>query len=160
MSTCILWFRNNLRLGDNAPVHQAYTRFERVIPVYFIPSADQTDSWGNPTIGMWREQFLHDAAMDVREKLRQQGSDLLVLEGDPVSTLKELAATFETNAIYAPKELAAYEVHEQLQLSLWGKSEGIEVQFFLERTLYEPDDFPFSLENMPQVFSPVACFLD
>ena len=37
--------------------------------------------------------------------------------------------------IYAPKELAAYEVHEQLQLSLWGKSEGIEVQFFLERTL-------------------------
>ena len=109
MSTCILWFRNNLRLGDNAPVHQAYTRFERVIPVYFIPSADQTDSWGNPTIGMWREQFLHDAAMDVREKLRQQGSDLLVLEGDPVSTLKELAATFETNAIYAPKELAAYE---------------------------------------------------
>ena len=154
MSTCILWFRNNLRLGDNAPVHQAYTRFERVIPVYFIPSADQTDSWGNPTIGMWREQFLHDAAMDVREKLRQQGSDLLVLEGDPVSTLKELAATFETNAVYAPKELAAYEVHEQLQLSLWGKSEGIEVQFFLERTLYEPDDFPFSLENMPQVFSP------
>jgi len=51
MSTCILWFRNNLRLGDNAPVLQAYNTFETVIPVYFIPTADQIDSWGNPTIG-------------------------------------------------------------------------------------------------------------
>ena len=54
--------------------------------------------------------------MDLREKLREYGSDLLLLEGDPVTTLKELAGTFKTSAIYAPKELAAYEVHEQLQI--------------------------------------------
>ena len=107
MSTCILWFRNNLRLGDNAPVHQAYTRFERVIPVYFIPSADQTDSWGNPTIGMWREQFLHDAAMDVREKLRQQGSDLLVLEGDPVSTLKRIGGDIRDKCDLRTKRISS-----------------------------------------------------
>ena len=128
MSTCILWFRNNLRIGDNAPVNEAYNTFETVIPVYFIPAADQIDSWGNPTIGNWREQFLFDAVMDLRDKLRQQGSDLLLLEGDPVTTLKELAATFDTDAIYAPKEMAAYEVHEQLQLNLWGKSEGVDVK--------------------------------
>ena len=61
MSTCILWFRNNLRLGDNAPVAEAYTKFETVIPVYIVEDSQHNTKWVDSGMGPHRERFLFES---------------------------------------------------------------------------------------------------
>ncbi|MCH1454944.1 MAG: deoxyribodipyrimidine photo-lyase, partial [Schleiferiaceae bacterium] len=107
MSTCILWFRNNLRLGDNTPVAEAYSRFDTVIPVYFDEDSWHNTRWVEEGKGDHRKRFLMKSLYDLNGALENGGSELLVLRGvDPVKALMELATKTRATAIYAPKEFA------------------------------------------------------
>lgn len=153
MSTCLLWFRNNLRLSDNAPVAQAYAYYSEVIPVYVWPFEGGEDRWGNPLLGTHRKQFLKESVASLQMKLRAEGSDLLVVSGDAVEVLQKLAKDVGAQAIIGPKEMAHQETVQEADLECWGAKAGVRVNFYLERTLYSLGDLPFTLQNWPETFS-------
>lgn len=154
MSTCILWFRNNLRLGDNMPVAEAYARFETIIPVYILSDSKHAGTWVEPGMGTHRARFLVESLDDLDKSLKRQNSQLLIIpSNDAVNTLLEIAKATDAHAIYGPKEFAFDEVQEELALTKRSKTERLELKLFTERTLYLQSDLPFGLDNLPEVFS-------
>ena len=88
-----VWFRSDLRLGDNAVV-EAVTRSRptSVVPIYIFDPRDYGQSvWGSQ-VGAYRARFLVDSVKDLRRGLRAIGSDLLVGVGSPEHLLPLLIA--------------------------------------------------------------------
>ena len=154
MKTCILWFRNNLRIGDNWPVVEAYTHYDLVIPVYIDEGSQHNQKWAQGPRGKYREAFLMDSLIDLNAGLMTYDSELVVLrEKDAVKTLQSLAIEVGAMAIIGPKEFAFNEVTQETALEQWGKLKGLNIEFYNERTLFLQSDLPFALEALPDVFS-------
>ena len=154
MSTCILWFRNNLRLGDNMPVAEAYAQFDTVIPIFILSDSQHSSKWAEPGMGPHRARFLVESLEDLKQGLRNASSDLLIIPSeDPVKTLLEIANQTNSCAIYGPKEFAFNELRQESELVSKAKQERLEVKFYTERTLYLQSDLPFGLDDLPEVFS-------
>ncbi|HCP40804.1 MAG TPA: cryptochrome DASH [Cryomorphaceae bacterium] len=154
MSTCILWFRNNLRLGDNTPVAEAYSHYSTVIPVYIDEDSWHNTRWVEEGKGDHRLRFLTESLADLNDALRNNSSELLVLRGvEPIKALLELAAKTKATAIYAPKEFAYNERKVEFSLRERAKDQGITVHLMTERTLYLESDLPFGVNEIPEVFS-------
>lgn len=154
MKTCILWFRNNLRIGDNWPVVEAYTHYDLVIPVFIDEGSQHNQKWAQGPRGEYREAFLIDSLIDLNAGLMTYDSELLVLrEKDAIKTLQSLAIQVGAMAIIGPKEFAFNEVTQENALEKWGKLKGLKIKFYNERTLFLQSDLPFPLEALPDVFS-------
>ena len=89
----VLWFRNDLRLQDNAIGHEAALRVragkaDEVLPVFcFDPRQFEATPWGTPKTGVFRAQFLLESVLALQASLRAVGSDLLIAKGTPESVL-------------------------------------------------------------------------
>ncbi len=88
MHTAIVWFRNDLRLADNAAVDAACRAAERIVPVWIDDPAAEGDWPAGAASRAWLARSL--AALD--ERLRSVGSRLLLRRGDTLQVLRNLAA--------------------------------------------------------------------
>jgi deoxyribodipyrimidine photo-lyase len=85
----VLWFRNDLRLRDNAIIHAAVQKlaaaeFDEVLPVYcYDPRFFAASPLGLSKTGPHRAAFLQQCVADLRGSLQALGSDLLVSCGRP-----------------------------------------------------------------------------
>ena len=96
----IIWFRNDLRLLDNAVVTRAAELFKRsgktaeVVPVYvFDKTFFQTTKRGTERFSAGRAKFVLECVEDLKKSLRERGSDLLVRSGSTVDVIRELTLT-------------------------------------------------------------------
>ncbi len=92
----IVWFRQDLRLSDNAALHAALHDCERVLPVFIADDRDGTVS----EIGAASRVWLHASLNALENDLKEAGSTLLVLSGDPLKLLPRLAKTLEADGVY------------------------------------------------------------
>jgi deoxyribodipyrimidine photo-lyase len=156
MKTCLLWFRNNLRLSDNLPVYHAYQHYDKVIPVYLYPTQNAEHPTGHFTWGEHKQAFIAQSVASLGQLFEVHGSSLLVdqNEGTIVERLCALAAMYEVDAIIGPTEPAYNEQMEELALEQWGAEHDIETNWLEERTLFNQSHVPFALEDLPQSFTP------
>ena len=96
MNVNFFWFRRDLRISDNRGLFAALTSGLPVIPVFIfdhniLDSLPKNDA---------RVDFIHRTIVDLDLELRNLGSSLLVLHGDPQQLWKELAQRFKIQAVY------------------------------------------------------------
>src|SRR3954452_3139040 len=84
MSTALVWFRRDLRVHDHPPLRAALDACERVVPVFVLDDRLLGVSES-------RESFLYACLKDLRESLKQRGSDLVVVRGRPEQELPKLS---------------------------------------------------------------------
>lgn len=150
----LLWYRNDLRLHEHQPLHQALQTKAQVIPLYcFDDRLFHTTSFGFPKTGAFRAKFLVESVADLREGLRSRGSDLLVRRGLPENVIPTLAKKLDITAVYFHQEVTAEEVAVEAALKKALSEIGITVETFWGSTLYHPDDLPFSLSKLPELFT-------
>ncbi|MDT8429394.1 MAG: deoxyribodipyrimidine photo-lyase [Pseudomonadales bacterium] len=89
---CIVWFRQDLRLQDNPALHAAVNS-GRIIPVYILDDINSRP-WQIGAASRW---WLHHSLQALNRSLNDQ---LLVLQGDALTLLPELAATLKAKAVY------------------------------------------------------------
>ncbi|MBD2326137.1 DASH family cryptochrome [Alkalinema sp. FACHB-956] len=158
----ILWFRNDLRIHDHGLLSQAAQSGAVVIPVYcFDLRQFGTTSFGFPKTGPWRSQFLLQSVADLRRSLQTLGSDLILRVGYPEVEIPKLVQQLlssaedglEIQAVAFHQEVTAEElqVEQGLQRSL--KALNIPVQTAWGATLYHPDDLPFAMPDLPELFT-------
>ncbi|KAK4357243.1 hypothetical protein RND71_022853 [Anisodus tanguticus] len=146
----IIWFRNDLRVHDNECLNSAYNESMSVLPVYcFDPRDYGKSSSGFDKTGPYRATFLIESVSDLRKSLQARGSDLVVRIGKPETVLVELAKAVGAEAVYAHREVSYDEVKEEDKIESVMKDEALEVKYFWGSTLYNVDDLPFKLEEMP-----------
>lgn len=150
----LIWFRNDLRLHDHEPLTRAYRSGADIIPLYCLdPRQFGTTSFGFPKTGAFRGQFLLESLADLRTSLRSLGSDFVIRQGTPEAIIPELVQSLGINTVFFHQEIATEEVAVERSLAEALTPLGIELQSFWGATLYHPDDLPFAVSDLPDVFT-------
>ncbi|MFM1806318.1 MAG: hypothetical protein RL212_577 [Pseudomonadota bacterium] len=146
----IYLFRQDLRLEDNPSFSKACSNSDFLIPIYCRSPNHQEDTpWGFQREGQHRRRFLDDSLRALSEQLQLKGSDLFLFEGYLKEVLQSLISFGHIDAIYC-EDIAAPE--EQAELELIRKL-GIPVHATWQSSMINPDDLPFSADQMPEQFT-------
>jgi deoxyribodipyrimidine photo-lyase len=150
----LIWYRTDLRLHDHEPLHQALKQRSQVIPVYCFDSRNfgQT-SFGFPKTGAFRAQFLLESVADLRQSLRSIGSDLIVRQGKPEQVIPTLVQQLDISAVHYHAEVTSEEQSVETALKAALAPLGVPLKSFWGHTLYHPDDLPFDMRGIPEVFT-------
>ncbi|WP_421949209.1 DASH family cryptochrome [Phaeodactylibacter xiamenensis] len=149
MSKAILWFRNDLRLTDQPALNAALRKYKAILPVYILDERLlQPDRWGFTRMGPYRLNFLLESLEDLRDDLKEKGSDLLVKVGIPETVIPELAKAHDCTAVFASHEYT----HEELQTEAKLASH-LPLHLYHSQLLFNPEDLPFAVEQTPDIFT-------
>ncbi len=154
MKTSIVWFKTDLRLHDNETLVRAIEQSDEVIPVYCLDDAHfKTTEFGFKKTGNFRAQFLLDALADLDKNLRNIGSGLIVVCGKPEDELFKLVQKYNVQKVFCKKEVAFEEKQTQqlVEKKLW--TAHCQLETFSTSTLYHAQDLPFTLKDIPDVFT-------
>jgi deoxyribodipyrimidine photo-lyase len=97
----LIWFRRDLRIRDHRTFYQA-TLWSREVVGVFVFDTTILDRLKNPHDR--RVTFIFDSVLELREKFRQNGSDLIIEHGDPIEVLPRLAKALKADAIFVGKD--------------------------------------------------------
>ncbi|MBR9919450.1 MAG: DASH family cryptochrome [Bacteroidetes bacterium] len=152
----ILWFRQDLRLHDNEAMAEALAHSDEIIPVFvFDPRIFEAKTrwFGFPKTGKFRTRFILESVADLRESLRNLGSELYIRVGKPEEELFEMAHQCKTSWVFCNRERTPEEVEVQdaLERNLW--SIGQEMRYSRGKMLYYTSDLPFPITHTPDVFT-------
>jgi len=145
----LLWLRNDLRLHDHEIL--AVDR-DCLLPVYcFDPRRYAQHALDFPKTGPFRAQFLLQTVADLRQSLQARGGDLLVAVGKPEDIIPPLARKIKAEAVFVEHEVTAEEhaVERRLEAAL-----DISLQRYWGHSLLHPDDLPFAIDELPDVYTP------
>ncbi|MFM6197410.1 MAG: DASH family cryptochrome [Planktothrix sp.] len=150
----LIWYRNDLRVHDHEPLFSALKSKAKVIPLYcFDPRQFGITAYGFPKTGAFRAQFLLESVEDLRQSLKQLGSDLIIRVGKPETIIPELVKTLKVDSVYYYQEATSEELKVEYRLKIALNSLGVLVQSYWGATLYSIKDLPFSIAEIPEVFT-------
>ena len=148
-----VWFRTDLRIHDHAPLLEA-ARDGAVRCVYCLDPGD-TDASAQIGIdrrGPWRSRFLGEALGDLRGALRELGGELVLLRGKPEVVLPERAREEGWSALYFHEGVGTEE--RELEAAVRSAlGDGVQARSWWDRTLVDPRELPFGIEETPEVFT-------
>ncbi len=148
-----VWFRNDLRIHDHQPLVEALNRAPCVIPIYcFDPRTYTVSEGGTSRTGSFRADFLLQSVQALKDLLNSKGADLVVLRGNPEEELVRFAVENDISQVYAFKEVTAEEIRisDLVEEKLW--KHKVSMDFFLGNTLYNKEDLPFPVKDIPDTF--------
>jgi len=145
-----VWFRHDLRLGDNPALTEAVKGGGAIIPV-FIWSPAEEGEWPPGGASQW---WLHQslAALDV--VLRLSGSRLVIRHGPSLETLRALVKETGARNIFWNRRYEPIVIARDSKIKSALKAEGMAAESFNAALLHEP----WTIQNQSgkpfQVFTP------
>ena len=154
MKRAIVWFKTDLRLHDNETLVKAISKSDEIIPIYCFDMAQfETTEYGFKKTGSFRAKFLLESVADLDKNLRELGSGLLILNGKPEIEIPKIVQEYNVYKVFAKREVA----YEEKQMDSLVQSELFKVkcefETFSTSTLYHAEDLPFSIKDIPDVFT-------
>jgi deoxyribodipyrimidine photo-lyase len=155
----LLWFDHDLRVHDHEPLHTALSQNLTPICIYCCdPRQFGQTSFGFPKTGIFRLEFLHQALINLRQNIQDLGGDLWILWGEPEVMIPQLSRTLKTNGnplnkIFFHQAITSEEVTVQNRVIDNLALQSITAQTFTGHSLLHPDDLPFSIAKLPELFT-------
>jgi deoxyribodipyrimidine photo-lyase len=154
MQNALVWFRNDLRIHDHEPLSMAINISDNVLGVYcFDPRDYVLLPAGFPKTGSLRAKFIIDCVAELKNKLQQLGSDLLVYVGKPEDIIPQLCVDLSINEIYYHREVAPEERHVEDELENMLFKHKVILSGFWGHTLFHLEDLPFPVKRIPELFT-------
>ncbi len=154
MKTAIVWFKTDLRLEDNETIVKAIAQSNQIIPIYcFDDSHFGTTSFGFKKTGSFRAQFLLESLQDLDKNLRDVGSGLLILRGKPEVEIPKVVRQYKVSKVFAKREVAYEEKQTELLVQTALFKLRCEFETLSTSTLYHAEDLPFSIKDIPDIFT-------
>jgi deoxyribodipyrimidine photo-lyase len=151
----IVWFRNDLRLHDNEALIQAMNVSDEILPIYVFDERVFTGktSFGFSKTAVFRTKFIIESVTELRKRLVEKGSNLLVRVGKPEEIISEIAGSYKSSWVYCNRERTHEEVlvQDSLEKNLWEL--GQELVFTRGKMLYYTSDLPFPIMHTPDIFT-------
>lgn len=150
----LVWFRQDCRLTDHRPLQAALDRHAQLVCVFVHDvSQEQELPWGFQRVGEHRRHFMLDSLADLRASLLARGQNLWLTRGHAPAKLAELARALGATTVYCEDIAAPEEETQVTELAALGAASGFDVTTRWQSSLIEPQDLPFELHQLPQVFS-------
>jgi deoxyribodipyrimidine photo-lyase len=154
MKTSIIWFKTDLRVEDNETLVKAIAQSEQVIPVYcFDDSYFETTTYGFKKTGSFRAQFLLESLENLDKNLRKLGSGLVILKGKPEVEITKIVKEYKAQKVFAKREVAFEEKQTEKLVQTELFKLRCELETFSTSTLYHAEDLPFSIKDIPDMFT-------
>ncbi len=154
MKTALVWFKTDLRLSDNETLVKAISQSQQLIPVYcFDDSHFETTQYGFQKTGSFRAQFLLESLQDLDTNLRKIGSGLLIVKGKPEVEIPKIVQKYNATKVFAKREVAFEEKKTEKLVQNELFKLRCELETFSTSTLYHAEDLPFSIKDIPDVFT-------
>jgi deoxyribodipyrimidine photo-lyase len=150
----LVWFRNDLRLHDNEMLVEAIAKSDSILPVYILDRRSFGETkYGTLKTGNIRAEFILESVLGLRNSLKQIGGNLLIAEGNPEDIIPQLAQEYEITEVYHHREVAREETHVStlVENALWKLR--INLKHFIGHTLYNKEDLPFPIKDIPDAFN-------
>lgn len=153
MRRSIIWFKTDLRIHDNETLVEAIAHSDEVIPVYCIDENWDQVAHDFQKIGNYRKQFIIESLINLDEILREKGSGLWILKGNPSIEIPKFAASHDVHKVYTKKEISSEEKQTlvDVEQALW--KHKCELEVFSTSTLYHAVDLPFPIAQIPDMFT-------
>lgn len=150
----LLWFRQDLRLTDHEPYAAAVESGAEVLPVYCIDPAlfDETPL-GFSRAGKYRLAFLKECISALEAAVAAYGGQLYVTVGKPEQVLPELCRSYGIQQVYASQEEGTEEVATAVRTEKALQALQIPVNWCAGNFLIHPEDLPFPVKQVPEVFT-------
>jgi deoxyribodipyrimidine photo-lyase len=150
MEKMIYWFRNDLRLSDNAALTYACKNTAELTPVYVHDEeTDSSAAWGIAGTGMHRRCFVADSLADLSAQLGARGSLLIQLRGRPQAVLPTFARAIGANTVVCETIATPQKEAEISALS----AAGMTLKTFWQSSMLEPTELPFPVDRLPDIFT-------
>ena len=150
----MLWYRNDLRVADHEGLHNAVGEGAQILPVYIDSCApDRYELPGNPAIPGFRRQFRLESLRALDQQWRDWDSALVVKTGEPEQIIPLLCAKYQINAVFLNAEASHDEARQYAQVARQLQNAHISCSVYHGAPLIHPDDLPFELRDLPDIFT-------
>ena len=129
-----MWFRRDLRLGDNAALQAALDRHDQVLPV-FIHDPEAESPWKPGGASEW---WLHHSLDALMTSLRKRGADLVIRSGDSLECLRDLVKATSASAVYWNRLYEPALITRDTAIKDALRVDGAEAESFNSALLFEP----------------------
>jgi deoxyribodipyrimidine photo-lyase len=146
----ILWFRNDLRLGDNTALAEAITLGAPVLPLY-IHDTNAYGAWPPGEASNW---WLHHALKSLQSDLSALGGTLILRTGDSKKVLQEIIAASGAEQIYWNRRYAGSLRELDARMKRHFSDAGIAVKSFNSALLNEPHTVSTKAGKPCKVYTP------
>ena len=148
----IVWFRNDLRIADNAVLTKASEQADKVIGLYcFDPRHFDKNRFGFKKIEKYRTGFLIESIHNLKAQLDALNIDLLVYHDLPENVIPKICEANQITDIYLQKEWTQEEVDTENTVK--AQTTDINWHHIYNQFLYHPEDINFDVSKTPQVFT-------
>lgn len=146
----LVWFRQDLRLGDNPALTAALHRGRPIIPV-FIWAPDEEGQWPPGAASRW---WLHQSLAQLDASLRRFGSRLIVRKGPTLDTLRTLLDQTGSTAVFWNRRYEPAVIERDSRVKAALQKDGFIVESFNGSLLFEPWTVQTQQGKPYQVFTP------
>lgn len=151
MRTAIYWFRYDLRLHDNPGWTQLVASHDAVIGIFVLPQRwFKQGRYQSKGIDTYRLKFLLESLADLRAQLRDCGSELLDVSGDPAAEICNWVARLGVDTLAVAEHPGSDECDAVAQVK---NALDIPVNVTENFTLFDRAELPFALADLPSIFS-------
>ncbi|MEL6536374.1 MAG: DASH family cryptochrome [Bacteroidota bacterium] len=153
-NSTLVWLRNDLRLHDNATLHEASQHGESVFLVYCFDTREgQESALGFCKTEAHRAQFLLQSIAALRESVTALGGSLILRQGISSQVIPQVARDLQVSSVFVSEEAATDEIADEnaVEKELW--KDNITLNRVWQSTLLHKEDIPWPLKNLPDVFT-------
>ncbi len=130
----IFWFRRDLRLHDNAGLYHALKSDSPVVPVFIFDKIilDQLEEKKDK-----RVEFIHDALIEMQEKLERIQSSLEVYYGTPEEAFKKLIADYNVQNVFTNHDYELYAIERDERIKDLLAEKSIAFKTYKDQVIFE-----------------------
>ena len=148
-TTALVWLRRDLRLYDHHALYEALKNADQVVIAYVF---DQTELKDRPKQDR-RVEFIWEALKELKTKLRQYHTDVVVRHGDPLAEIPALVEQFAINAVYCNREYEPKTIARDGYIAASMKEKGVQFNTYKDHLIFEQDEILSQNGKMYNVLS-------
>jgi deoxyribodipyrimidine photo-lyase len=148
-TTTVFWFRRDLRLTDNAGLYHALKENRSVLPIFIFDKEilDRLEDKADK-----RVDFIYQTVMQLKTKLEELGSSLLIFHGKPYDIFHELLP----ESVYTNHDYEPYARKRDKKVSDLLQANGSKLKTFKDQVIFERGEVKKEDGNPYTVFTPYS----
>jgi deoxyribodipyrimidine photo-lyase len=145
----VLWFRDDLRLADQAALHAAVDTGQPVLPLFILDDA-APGRWALGGASRW---WLHHSLAALRSSLAQRGVDLTLRRGDSVEVIGDIVGRLGATDVFTGGSADPWVRRVDKAVS---KTSGAQLHRMRTTTLFHPNSVRTRTGGAYSVYTPFA----
>lgn len=148
MATSIYLFQRALRLEDNLGLIKCLQKSNKVLPVFCVDPR-QAEPENNSFFSPFALGFMYQSLQDLNDQLKEHGSELCILYGEPHKVLPQIIEKYNVSKLYQNKDFTPFSQKRCKEIQ-----KIVEVEETEDYLLFSPEDVKSGSGKAYRVYTP------